>query len=78
MAAALTKKKLQSEVMKLPLRDRAKLIKRLIESVDSEEEESAKEAWLVEARRRYEQVKNGKARTESAESAFKRARAALR
>jgi putative addiction module component (TIGR02574 family) len=76
MSGAL--KKIEAEALKLPTRSRAKLVERLLESFESEPDAEAEAAWIVEAQRRYEEIRTGVARTESATEVFKRLRAAIR
>lgn len=54
---------LESEALKLPPKDRARLAKRLIVSLDSEPEEGAEGAWAREIERRVEELRTGKVRT---------------
>ena len=76
MAVAL--KKIEAELMKLSPRTRARLIKRLLSSLDGEAESDSEESWVAEAKRRDEELQSGKARGIPAETTFKRARSALR
>jgi putative addiction module component (TIGR02574 family) len=75
MAVAL--KKIESELMKLSPRTRARLVKRLLSSLDGEPESDGEESWVAEATRRDEEPHSGKAK-EIPETVFKRARSALR
>ena len=76
MAVAL--KKIEAELMKLSPRARARLIKRLLSSLDGEPESYSEESWVAEAKRRDEELQSGKAKGIPAETTFKRARSALR
>jgi len=71
-------KRLESEVMKLPLRSRARLAEILIASLDDDLEASVEDAWIVEAHRRDAELRSAKVKARAAEKVFKRARAALR
>lgn len=50
---------IQEELSGLSASDRAKLALALVESLDSEEDGDAAEAWRVEAERRYEMYCRG-------------------
>jgi putative addiction module component (TIGR02574 family) len=76
MAVAL--KKIESELMKLSPRTRARLVKRLLSSLDGETESDNEESWIAEATRRDEELQSGKAKVVPAETVLKRARSALR
>ncbi len=76
MSGAL--KRIEAEALKLPRRSRAKLIEILLESIEVDEDPEVTAAWAEEAERRYDQLKAGKARVESAGSVFKRLRAGVR
>ena len=76
MAVAL--KKIESELMKLSPRTRARLIKRLLASLDGEPDSDSEESWITEATRRDEEFQSGRAIGIPAETVFKRARSALR
>ena len=75
---ALALKKIESELMKLSPRTRARLVKRLLSSLDGEPESGSGESWITEATRRAEEIRSGKVRGIPAETVFKRARSALR
>jgi putative addiction module component (TIGR02574 family) len=76
MAVAL--KKIESELMKLSPRMRARLVRRLLSSLDGEPESDSEESWFAEAARRDEELQSGKVKGIPAETVFKRARSALR
>jgi putative addiction module component (TIGR02574 family) len=69
---------LESEASKLPARDRARLAKHLIASLDPEPEEGAEEAWAREIERRVEELRTGKVRTRPAEDVLREIRSKLR
>ncbi len=71
MAVAL--KKIESELMKLSPRTRARLVKRLLTSLDGEPESDSEKSWITEAARR-EELHSGKAKGIPAETVFKKAR----
>ena len=76
MSVAL--KRIESELMKLSPRTRARLVKRLLLSLDGEPESDSDEAWITEATRRDEELQSGKAKGIPVETVFERARSALR
>jgi len=71
-------KKLEDEAMKLPVRLRARLAKRLIESLDGPVEPAVEALWAVEAERRAEDIASGKVKGIRADKVLKKARSALR
>ncbi len=75
MAVAL--KKIESELMKLSPRTRARLVKRLLSSLDGEPESDGEESWVAEATRRAEELHSGEAKGIPAETVFKKARSAF-
>lgn len=68
----------ESEALKLPATDRARLAERLIASLDPEPEESAEEAWVREIERRVEELRTGNVRTRPAEDVLRGIRSKLR
>jgi len=48
------------KALELSARDRALLIRQLLESLEDEEEENTEELWIDEAKRRYNRYKQGK------------------
>ena len=71
-------RELESEAMKLPRRQRARLAQRLISSLDQEGDADAERLWLAEAERRLADLKSGKVAGIPAERVLKKVRAALR
>lgn len=55
--------KLLTDALKLPLQARAALAAQLIESLDQEVDEDAKDAWSSEIARRVKELENGKVKT---------------
>jgi putative addiction module component (TIGR02574 family) len=66
--------KIESELMKLSPRTRARLVRRLLSSLDGEPESASEESWITEAARRDEELQSGKAKGIPTETVFKRAR----
>jgi putative addiction module component (TIGR02574 family) len=71
-------RKIESEAMKLSVRERARLAERLISSLDDEVDADAEASWVREGERRLSELRSGKARGRAATGVFRRARAALR
>ena len=64
---------LEAEALHLPVRERARLVRRLIESLDDEEDEDATEveqAWEGEIRRRLEEYDAGRVQAIPAPEVF--------
>lgn len=70
--------KLASEVLQLSPRQRARLAKRLIASLDQEREPGSAALWAKEAQRRVAELRTGKVKARPAAAVFRKARAALR
>ena len=58
---------LEEAVLHLPLRERAHLAQKLLESLDLPSEEEARQAWLREAQRRAQDIDQGKVQMLSSE-----------
>ncbi len=72
-------KELQNQVMRLPVRLRARLAEQLIASLDQEPVDAdAETLWTVEALRRAEELSTGKVEGIPAEQAFAKARSVIR
>ena len=69
---------LETEALSLPVAERARLVSRLVASLDQEADEDVELAWIEEAERRYQEVRDDPAVAEPAAAAFQRARDALR
>ncbi len=69
---------LETEALSLPVAERARLVSRLVASLDQEADEDVELAWIEEAERRYHEVRDDPAVAEPATVAFQRARDALR
>lgn len=69
---------LESKVMGLSSKDRARLAERLIASLESVSEPQAEALWLQEAERRLDELESGGASAVSAEQVFKKSRSAIR
>jgi len=69
---------LEAEALSLPVADRARLVSRLLASLDEQEDDDIELAWIEEAERRYQEACENPAVAEPATVAFQRARDALR
>ena len=71
--------KIGKKALELSARDRALLIRQLLESLEEgEEEENAEELWIDEAKRRYDRYKQGKTSEKPANQVLKNAKANLK
>jgi putative addiction module component (TIGR02574 family) len=61
---------LASEALELTRESRAALAKRLLDSLEDPSIEGLGEGWVVEAERRYEELKAGRARSIPSEEVF--------
>lgn len=69
---------IEDEALHLPREKRAQLIQRLVLSLESPSEEELKSDWLLEARRRAEELDNGLTQAVSADDVMKKARALVK
>jgi len=70
-------KKLEAEIKKLDLKDRATLAKRLVESLDELSKAEIEALWAEEAELRLDELEEGAVNEIPAEEALRRARAAI-
>ncbi|MCE5364985.1 addiction module protein [Pseudomonas anguilliseptica] len=70
--------KIEDEALHLPKKERAQLIQRLILSLDAPSEEELRADWLLEARRRAEELDSGAVQAVSGDEVMKKARALIR
>ena len=69
---------LESKVLKLPARARARLAVRLIDILDPEVEPDSDALWLKEAERRLRELQSGTVAEIPAKDVFRKARSTLR
>jgi putative addiction module component (TIGR02574 family) len=74
---AMNDEKLEAEIMKLGLDERARLAEKLILSLDAPSEEENLRLWVAEAERRLKDLREGRAKEIPAEEVFRRVRQAL-
>lgn len=70
--------KIEDEALLLPKGERAQLIQRLVLSLDSPSEDELKSDWLLEARRRGEDLDSGTVQAVSGEDVMRKARALIK
>lgn len=71
-------RELESQALRLPRRERARLAQRLISSLDQEVDADVEKLWLQEAERRLGELKSGKVAGIPAQKVMRKARSALR
>lgn len=70
--------KIEDEALHLPKEERAQLIQRLVLSLESPSEEELRSDWLLEARRRAEELDNGLVQAVPGDDVMRKARALIR
>ena len=70
--------KIEDEALHLPKKERAQLIQRLVLSLEAPSEEELRADWLLEARRRAEELDSGSVQAVSGDEVMKKARALIR
>ncbi len=73
----ITVEQIAEEALALPSEARALLADRLVESLDPAEDGYVRQLWMVEARRRIEDVRSGRVATVAGVEAFAQVRAAI-
>ena len=68
----------EQHAKKLPLQERALLIKRLIEGLDDLDEQNLEQLWVQEAVRRFKEFEIGNIKARPAADVFRDARTRLR
>ena len=71
-------RKIESQALQLPPKERARLAQRLIASLDPKSDRDAEQVWLQEAERRLDELESGKVAGIPAEQVFRKARSTLR
>lgn len=69
---------IEDEALHLPREKRAALIQRLVLSLESPSEEELKSDWLLEARRRADELDNGTAQAIVGDDVMRKARALIK
>jgi hypothetical protein len=71
-------KKLEADLLALPLDSRASLARALIQSLDQTVDENVETLWVDEIRKRDENLRNGRASAKPADQVLQEARERLR
>lgn len=69
---------IESRVLRLPPKERARLAERLISSLDESMDAENEKLWLEESERRLDELESGRVHAVPAEKVFKDARSRLR
>lgn len=69
--------KIEDEALHLPKKERAQLIQRLVLSLEAPSEEEPRSDWLLEARRRAEELDSGSVQAVPGDEVMKKARALI-
>ncbi|PMR72846.1 addiction module protein [Billgrantia endophytica] len=70
--------KIEDEALHLPKEERAQLIQRLVLSLESPSEEELRSDWLLETRRRAEELDSGSVQAVPGDDVMRKARALIR
>ncbi|WP_277811882.1 addiction module protein [Chromohalobacter canadensis] len=70
--------KIEDEALHLPKEERARLVQRLVLSLESPSEEELRSDWLLEARCRAEELDSGSVQRVSSDDVMRKARALIR
>lgn len=70
--------KIEDEALRLPKMERAQLIQRLVLSLESPSDEELKSDWLLEARKRAEELDSGSVQPVPSDDVMKKARALIK
>jgi putative addiction module component (TIGR02574 family) len=71
-------RKIEDEALHLPKEERAQLIQRLVLSLEAPSAEELRSDWLLEARRRAEELDSGLVQAVLADEVMKKARALIK
>ncbi|SEA64932.1 putative addiction module component, TIGR02574 family [Desulfuromusa kysingii] len=66
--------KCEQQAKKMPLQERALLIRHLIEGLDDLDEQNLQHLWMQEASRRFQEFKDGKITARSSRDVFREVR----
>lgn len=70
--------KIEDEALHLPKEERAQLVQRLVLSLESPSDQELRSDWLLEARRRAEELDNGSVQAVPGEDVIRKARALIK
>jgi putative addiction module component (TIGR02574 family) len=74
----MTAKQIEAEVTKLPKRARLRLVRKILDGMQTPDEREVAQAWLDELRRRAKDLAEGREEEIPYEQAMREVRAALR
>jgi len=69
---------IEARIRSLSVEDKAELLRALIAELDGPADADAESAWLLEAQRRYREVRDGKVKPVSGEGVYENVRARLK
>ncbi|MDO8355156.1 MAG: addiction module protein [Nitrospirota bacterium] len=69
---------IEEKIRSLSFEDKTELLRVLIEELDGQADADVERVWLVEAQRRYREVREGKVKSMSGEGVFENVRARLK
>ncbi len=69
---------IEAKIRSLSLEDKTELLRALIVELDGSAEDDVERAWLIEAQRRYREVREGKVQAVPGEGVFENIRARLK
>lgn len=70
--------RIEDEALHLPKEERARLIQKLVLSLESPSKEELRSGWLLEARRRAQELDDGSVQAVSSEDVMRKARALIK
>jgi putative addiction module component (TIGR02574 family) len=70
--------RIEDEALHLPKEERAQLIQRLVLSLESPSEQELRSDWLLEARRRADELDNGSVQPVPGDDVMRKARALIK
>jgi putative addiction module component (TIGR02574 family) len=70
--------KIEDEALHLPKEERAQLVQRLVLSLESPSDQELRSDWLLEARRRAEELDSGSVQAVPGEDVIRKARALIK
>ena len=65
---------IEKDALALPLRERARLVERLLATLDQGEDDDVEETWIEEAERRYREYRAGRIGAKPADQVFEQAK----
>ena len=75
---ARTVQEIEAEIRELAAADRDRLLRDLVADHDGKPDKDIEEAWLVEAQKRYEELRSGAVKAVPADEVIRKARARLK